>query len=160
MDHNIVLSYDYSNRNWRRWRTNASIAGHFDGHGGAPVPYGAHLRMQHDQGFAGSDWTPPLGNYSLCIAPAAARATANETTMQHVPTLPAISMAVAMRRYDTACITQWRRFVAFTKTTKRHHRASTCSDSTKPDTLRRLFWTSHHKKELQVTCWPLITIGV
>ncbi len=27
--------------------------GHFDGHGGAPVPYGANLPMQHDQDFAG-----------------------------------------------------------------------------------------------------------
>ena len=160
MDHNIVLSYDYSNRNrWQR-RTNASVAGHFDGHGGAPVPYGAHLLMQHDQGLAGSHWTPPLGNFLLRIAPVAARVTANETTMQHVPTLLAILMAVAMRRYNTAHITQWRRFVAFTKTTKHHHWASTHSDITKPDTLHWLFRTSHREKELQVTCRPLITIGV
>jgi len=106
-----------------------SIAGHFDGHDSAPVPYGAHLPMQHDQGFAGSHWMPPLGDYSLHIAPAAARVTANETTMQHVPTLLAISMAVAMWQYYTAHITQWRRFVAFTKATKRHHRVSTHSDS-------------------------------
>jgi len=46
--------------------------------------------MQHDQGFTGSHWTPPLGDNSLRIAPAAARATANETTMQYVPTLLAI----------------------------------------------------------------------
>jgi hypothetical protein len=24
---------------------------------------------------------------------------------------------------------------------------------------RRLFWTFHREKELQLTCWPLITIG-
>jgi len=59
--------------------------GHFDGHGGAPVPYGAHHPMQHDQGFIGSHWMPPLGDYLLRIAPTAARATANETTIQHVP---------------------------------------------------------------------------
>jgi hypothetical protein len=23
-----------------------------------------------------------------------------------------------------------------------------------------LFWTFHREKELQLTCWPLITIGV
>ncbi len=98
----MVLSYDYSNQNrWQRANKCTSIAGHFDGHGGAPVPYVAHLPMQHDQGFAGSHWTPPLGDYSLCIAPAATRATANETMLQHVPTLLAISMAVAMRWYDT-----------------------------------------------------------
>jgi len=104
--------------------------------------------MQHDQGFARSHWTRPLGNYLLRIAPAAARATANETTMQHVPTLLAISMAVAMRQYNTARINRWRRFTAFTKANKRHHRASTCSNITKSDTLRRLFRTSHREKEL------------
>ena len=45
-----------------------SVVGHFDGHGGAPVQYGAHLPMQNDQGFTGSHWTPPLGDYSLRIA--------------------------------------------------------------------------------------------
>jgi hypothetical protein len=77
---------------------------------------------------------PPSGNYSLRIAPAATRATANVTTMQHVPTLLAILMAVAMQRYDTEHIARWRRFVAFTKATKRHHLVSTSSDITKPDT--------------------------
>jgi len=50
--------------------------GHFDGHGGAPVPYGAHLPMKHDQGFTRSHWMPPLGKYLLRIALVAARATA------------------------------------------------------------------------------------
>jgi hypothetical protein len=35
--------------------------------------------MQHVQGYPGSHWTPPSGNYTLRIAPAAARATGNET---------------------------------------------------------------------------------
>ncbi len=34
-------------------------------------------------GLPGSHWTPPLDNYSLCIAPAATRATANKTMMQN-----------------------------------------------------------------------------
>jgi hypothetical protein len=37
-------------------------------------------------------------------------------------------MAVAVRQYYTACIAQWRRFMAFLKTTKRCHRVSTPSD--------------------------------
>jgi hypothetical protein len=57
-----------------------SSAGHFDGHGGAPEQYKQHCPMRHVQGYSGSHWTPPLGDYSLRIAPAAARATANETT--------------------------------------------------------------------------------
>jgi len=48
----------------------------------------------------------PLGNYSLRIALTAARATINKTTMQNTPTLLAISMAIAMRRYDTERIDQ------------------------------------------------------
>jgi hypothetical protein len=76
---------------------------------------------------------PPSGDYLLCIAPAAARATINTMIMEHVPTLLAVSMAIAMRRYYTARIARWRRFVAFIiiKATKRHHRASTYSDNIK-----------------------------
>jgi hypothetical protein len=58
----------------------SSIIGHFDDHGGPPVKYEVHHPMQHVQGYSGCHWTPPLGDYSLRIAPAAARATANETT--------------------------------------------------------------------------------
>jgi hypothetical protein len=60
--------------------TCSSIVGHFDGHGGLPVQYKAHLPIQHVQGYSGSRWTPPLGDYSPRIAPAAARATANKMT--------------------------------------------------------------------------------
>jgi hypothetical protein len=60
-----------------------------------------HCPMQNVQGYTGSHWTLPSGDYSLRIAPAAARATINKTTMQNVPTLLAVSMAIAMRRYDT-----------------------------------------------------------
>jgi hypothetical protein len=38
--------------------------------------------MRHVQGYPGSHWTLPLGDYLLRIAPAAARATANKTTMK------------------------------------------------------------------------------
>jgi hypothetical protein len=57
--------------------------------------------MQHDQGFTRSHWTPPSGDYSLRIAPAAARATINTAIMQNIPTLMAISMVIVMRRYYT-----------------------------------------------------------
>ena len=81
-----------------------SVTGHFDDHGhdGAQVRYGAHHPMQHDQGFTGSHWTPPSGDYSLRIAQVAARVTIKSTIMKHVPTLLAVSMAIAMRRYYRA----------------------------------------------------------
>ena len=69
--------------------------------------------MQHVQGYTGSHWTPPSGNYSLRIALAAARATANKITMYHVPTLMAILLVIAMWRYCTARIARWRRSRAF-----------------------------------------------
>jgi len=55
--------------------------------------------MQHDQGFIRSRWMLPSGNYWLRIALAAAREAANTTKMQHVSTLPTISMTIAVRRY-------------------------------------------------------------
>jgi hypothetical protein len=63
-----------------------------------------HRLMQHVQGYTGSHWMPPSGDYSLRIASAAARATANKTTMYYVPTLMSMSMVIAMRQYYTARI--------------------------------------------------------
>jgi hypothetical protein len=62
------------------------IAGHFDGRADALKWFMRHHPMQHDQGFTGSHWMPPLGDYWLSIAPAAARATANKMKMQNVLT--------------------------------------------------------------------------
>jgi hypothetical protein len=53
----------------------------FDGHSGAPEQYRWHRLKQHVQGYSGSHWTPASGNYLLCIAPAAARATGKQTTI-------------------------------------------------------------------------------
>jgi len=62
-----------------------------DGHVEVLKQYMRHLPMQHDQGFTGSHWTPPSGDYWCCIAPVAARATANKTKMKNVSTLLTIS---------------------------------------------------------------------
>jgi hypothetical protein len=61
--------------------TCSSIVGRFDGHGGPPVPYKAHFPMQHVQGYSGRHRTPASGDCLLCIAPAAARATGKQTTI-------------------------------------------------------------------------------
>ena len=60
--------------------------------------------MQHVQGYIRSHWMLPSGHYSIRIAPEAARETINKTTMQNVPSLLAMSVAIAMRRYYTAHI--------------------------------------------------------
>ncbi len=81
-----------------------SIGAHFDGLADALVLCGVHPLMQHVQGYSGSHWTPSLGKYSLHIAPAAAGAPANKTTMKNAPTLLAILMAVAVHWNNTVCI--------------------------------------------------------
>jgi len=77
----------------------ASVAGHFDGHADALKQSTWHRPMQHVQGSIGSHWMLPLGNYLLHIALAAARVTINKTTMQNVPTLLVLLMAIAMWGY-------------------------------------------------------------
>ena len=137
-----------------------SIAGHFDGHAKALKQYMRHCPMQHVHDYTGSHYMPPLGNYLLHIAPVAARATANKTIITNVPTLLGVLMAVTVQRYNTVCIDQWRRFMAFLKATKRRHWASACSDSINWTHQRRLFLTFHREKGHKVKEWPLITIGV
>jgi len=75
-----------------------SSADHVDGHGEALKRYMRHRPMQHGQGYTGSHWTLPSGDYSLRIALAAARATANKTTIYYVPTLMAILVVIVMQR--------------------------------------------------------------
>jgi hypothetical protein len=58
-----------------------SSAGRFDGHGSAAEQYRWHRPMRHVQGYSGSHWMPPSGDYLLRIAPTAARATDKQTTI-------------------------------------------------------------------------------
>jgi hypothetical protein len=51
-----------------------TVVAHFKGLADALVPCSVHCPVQYIQGYPGSHWTPPLGNYSLYIAPAATRA--------------------------------------------------------------------------------------
>jgi len=95
---------------------------------------------------------PTLGDYLLCIAPAATRVTANKTKMQNVPTLLAILMAIAMWWYYTVRI-RWRRFVAFIKATKCRCWASTYSDGHQldmPTPISGIFHRQIVEKELEL----------
>ncbi len=58
-----------------------SSAGHFDGHDSALERYRWHCPMRHVHGYSGSHWTPASGDYLLRIAPAAAKATCIQTTI-------------------------------------------------------------------------------
>ena len=157
----MVLSYDYSNRNRRRRRINApplraiSMAMAVRRCNTERI---SQLRRSRDFIKATklrqrattrsvSPWRPP-----------GTQSTQRWATCP--PPLLAILMAVAMRQYNTTCIAWWKRFVAFIKATKRHHRASTCPNIIKGTRQHRLFLSFYCEKELQLTCWPRITIGV
>ncbi len=108
-----------------------SVVGHFNGHGGVPGQYRWHCLMQHVQGYLGSHWTPPLGNYLLRIAPAAARATGKQTSIN--------KYTYCAGRFDghgdapvrNRMHSQWRRSSASLEATGRHHRASIMSNNIK-----------------------------
>ena len=157
----MVLSYDYSSQNRRRQQTNAPPS--------RAISMAMVVRWCGMKRIAQCSMTRASPEATgrrhratnRSVSPRwPRRATINLTMMQHALTLLAVLMAIAMRRYYTARINQWRRFVAFIKGTKCHHRTSTRSDIIKGTSQIRLFRTFHHEKELQLTCWPLITIGV
>ncbi len=107
-----------------------SDATHFEGLVDAPVLCSVHRPMQHVQGYFKSHWMLPSGNYSIWIAPAAAGATANITTMAKCTSfLLAILMALAVRRYNMTRIAWWRRSRALVEATGCRHWASIAADS-------------------------------
>jgi hypothetical protein len=57
-----------------------SVVACFESLADALEQYRRHRPMQHVQGYSGSHWMPASGEYSLRIAPAAARATGKQTT--------------------------------------------------------------------------------
>jgi hypothetical protein len=78
IDHNMVFSYDYvKQKKGAAKNKRTSVVGHFDGQESVLEQYRQHCPIQHVQGYPGSHWMPPSGNYLLHIAPAAARTTAN-----------------------------------------------------------------------------------
>jgi hypothetical protein len=82
IDHNMVLGYEYSKQKKAVVANKCtSSASHFYGNSGAPEQYRWHCPMRHVHGYSGSHWTLASGNYSLRIAPAAARATGIQTTI-------------------------------------------------------------------------------
>jgi hypothetical protein len=58
-----------------------SVAARFEGFADALEQYRRHRPMRHVQGYSRSHWTLASGDYLLRIAPAAARATGKQTTI-------------------------------------------------------------------------------
>jgi hypothetical protein len=61
----------------------------------------------------------------------------------NTPTKLAVSMAIAMRRYVTACIARWRRSRASLEATGRHHQASIMPNNIHRTWIRRFFLCFH-----------------
>ena len=76
-----------------------SVAAHFDDHASVLEQYRQHYLMRHVHGYPGSHWTPPLGDYSLCIDLVATGLIANKTKMKNIPHLPTVLLAIVMHRY-------------------------------------------------------------
>ncbi len=70
---------------------------------------------------------------------------ANKQQSKNTPKKVAVLMAMAMRRYITACIARWRRSRASLEATERCHRVSIMSDNINWTWLRCFFWCFHHR---------------
>ncbi len=70
---------------------------------------------------------------------------ANKQQSTNTPTKLYVLMAIVMRRYDTTCITWWRRSRASLEATGCHHWASTCSNSINQTCQHRFFRCFHRQ---------------
>ncbi len=123
-----------------------SSAGRFDGHGGALERYRRHCPMRHVHGYFGSHWMPASGDYLLHIAPAAARATCIQTSINKYNCKASHFDGMAMRRYVTASIARWRRSRAPQEATGRRHWASIMPNNIVRTWLRPFFPTFSSSK--------------
>ncbi len=89
---------------------------------------------------------------------------ANKQQSTNTPKKLAVLMAMAMRRYVTAHIAQWRRFRALLDATKRRHRAKIAADSCNWSRMCQFFTSFFHcqlvQKGCRLTLRPLFSIGV
>ncbi len=139
--------------------TCSSIIGHFNGRGGPPVQYEVHCPIQHVQGYSRSHWAPPLGDYLLSIAPAAARATGKNKHTYKAGCFDGHCNAPTTR------IAWWRRSKSSLEaSTGCRHRASIMSDNIKGTWLRQVFFMFFIVKIVEkghgLTLRPLFLIRV
>ena len=116
-----------------------SVVGHFDGQGGVPGQYIWHCQCVMSR--ATSEATGCHHRVTTCSVlpwrPPGQQANKQQST--NLPTLLAVLMAMAMRRYGTACIARWRRSKASLEATGHHHWGSIMSNIIKGKWLHRFF---------------------
>jgi hypothetical protein len=120
--------------------------------------------MQQILGHTRCPWKLPSGDYSLRIAPAAARATDKQQQSTNTPKKVAMFMAAAVHQYNTMRIARWRRSRALLEATGRRHRASIMSNNIKPDMATTVCFDVFIVKTIGkghgLTLRPLFSIGV
>ncbi len=161
MDHNMVLSYNYApsengsgdeRMHIQRWPFRWPCRGVEVIHAASP-----------NAACPGLHWKPLDAAIGQLLAPYPLGGRQGDSKQNNdviCTHLMAILMAIVMRRYYTAWISQWRRSRAFIWATKHCHQVSTRSDSINRTHQCRLFLGFHREKGIEFTCWPLITIGV
>ncbi len=164
MDHNMVFGYGYCQ--WQNWQWYQHV----------PLPLAilmaVAVRWCHTKGIAQcsmSRATPEATGRqhratTHSISPQRPPGQqANKQQSTNIPTKLAILMAMAMRRYVTARIAQWRRSRASLEATGLRHRASIMSDKLNRTWLRWYIWCFHRqncrKRSLVNAKRPLFLIG-
>ena len=127
MDHNMVLSFDYAKGKRQRRQANVPLL--------QAILMAKQTRWSNACDITQCSMTratpdAPGSHYRVATCSVLPRRPPGWQWSQiKTPTLLAISMAVAVQRNNTVHITQWRRFMAFLKVTKRRHHACTHSDN-------------------------------
>jgi hypothetical protein len=88
-----------------------------------------HRPMEGVQGFTRSHWTPSSVKYLHHIPPLDDRVAFLKKYDEKAPYLPAILLAVMVRRYDTKRIARWRGSMATPEATGPRHQVSIAADS-------------------------------
>jgi hypothetical protein len=134
----MVLGYDYSNQKRRWWRTNAPHP--------PAVSMATAVRRSDTDGIAQcgmSRATPEATGHwhwatTRSVSPQQPPGQqANKQQSKNTPKKQAVLMAMAMHRYVTAWIAQWRRSRASLEATGCRHRASIMSDNINRTWLQR-----------------------
>ncbi len=130
IDHNMVLGYDYSKQKRQWWQTNAPHL--------PAVSMATAVRRSNTDNIAQCGMFRATPKATGCrhwettcsVSPQQPPGQqANKQQSTNTPRKQAVLMAMAMRRYVTAWIAQWRRFRASLEATECHHRASIMLDN-------------------------------
>ncbi len=148
----MVLGYDYSKQKRRWWRTNAPHL--------PAILMATAVRRSNTDGIAQCGMSPATPEATghrhrvttcsvLPQRPPGQQAYKQQLT--NTPAKLANSMAMAMHRYVTARIAQWRRSRASLEATGHRHWASIMPDNIYRTWLRRFFWCFNHQNRRKIS---------